>query len=115
MAIAEAFANTATISTSEYSLPNNSVTLTPRTEDGVYQLFIDLTNLAAGDSYELKIYEKCLSTGTQRLIETWFFDGPQGEPLFASQSFILLHGWDVTLKKITGTDRSISWSIRQVA
>lgn len=114
MAIAEAFTNSATISTTEYSLPNNSTTLTPQTGDGVYQAFIDLANLAAGDVYDLKIYEKVTSGGTQRVIYRTTFSNVQPGP-FVSASLILLHGWDFSLTKTAGTDRSISWSIRQVA
>jgi hypothetical protein len=115
MAISEAFSGTASISTTEYSLPNASTTLTPRTEDGIYQLFLDLSALVAGDEYELKLYEKCRSGDTQRVVERWSFTGAQSLPLFASPSLILLHGWDMTLDKIAGTDRTILWSIRQVA
>jgi hypothetical protein len=30
-------------------------------------------------------------------------------------SLILLHGWDVTMTKVSGTGRTIEWSIRKVA
>jgi hypothetical protein len=43
------------------------------------------------------------------------FDGAQSEPNFISPSFILLHGWTMTLIKIAGTDRAIDWSIRKIA
>lgn len=114
MAISEAYTATATISTTEYSLPNNSTTLASITDDGVYQVFIDLANLAVGDEYEIKIKEKVTSGGTQRTVYTAYQDGAVGEP-FVTPSLVLLHGWDVTMKKIAGTDRSISWSIRKVA
>lgn len=114
MPIAEAFTNTATISTTEYSLPNNSTTLTPQTADGVYQVFVDLTNIGAADLFDLKIKEKVTSGGTQRVIYTATFASGQPGP-FVSPSLILMHGWDVTLIKTAGTDRAFSWSIRQVA
>lgn len=114
MAISEAYANSATISTTEYSLPNNSTTLTPITTDGVYQVFIDVANMAAGDEYLIKIYEKVTSGGSQRVVYQATLVGAQPGP-FVSPSLILLHGWDVTAKKISGTDRSLGWSIRQVA
>jgi hypothetical protein len=40
--------------------------------------------------------------------------GPQSGPLVIP-SLILMHGWDFTVDKIAGTDRSISGSIRKVA
>ena len=81
----------------------------------MYQVLLDLSALAAGDQFELKLYEKIVSTGTQRLVETWTFSGAQSRPIFAAPSMILLHGWDMSLKRIAGSDRSIGWSIRQVA
>jgi hypothetical protein len=115
MAISAAYENSASISTTEYSLPNNSTSLTPITVDGVYQVFIDLANMVAGDQYEIKVYEKVTSGGTQRLIETWIVTGAQSKPAFLIPSVILLHGWDVTMKRLAGADRTIGWSIRQVA
>lgn len=115
MAITAPYEDSASISTTEYSLPNDSTTLTPITADGVYQVFIDFSAMVAGDTYELKIYEKVQSGGTQRLIATSTLSGVQGQPHYVSPSLILLHGWDVTLKRLAGSDRTIGWSIRQVA
>jgi hypothetical protein len=46
---------------------------------------------------------------------TWVVAGAQADPLFVTPSLIFLHGWEFSLKKLAGTDRSIEWSIRQVA
>lgn len=114
MAITEAFTGTATINTTEYSLVTNSTTLANEVSDGVYQIFIDTANMAAGDEYTIQIKEKITSGGTQRVIYSATLDGKQSSP-FVTPSLILMHGWDVTMDLITGTARSISWSIRQVA
>lgn len=114
MAITEAYSGTATIGSTTFSLPNNSTTLTPITVDGVYQAFIDLSALAIADEYEIEISEKVISSGSERVIFTAVIKGTIA-PAFVSPSLILLHGWDVRITKIAGTDRSISWSIRQVA
>lgn len=115
MPITEAYADFASIGTTEYSLPNDSTTLATITDDGVYQLFLDLSNLAAGDSYELKIYEKVISSESQRVVQTQTFSNVQPTPNVVLPSLILLHGWDMTLKKLTGTDRNIAWSIRKIS
>jgi hypothetical protein len=115
MPISEAFVDSASIGTTEYSLTNDSTTLAAQAADGVYQLFLDLSALVAGDEYELKVYEKVSSAGTQRLVESFRFAGVQGSPHTVLPSLILMHGWDFTLQKIAGTDRSIGWSIRKVA
>ena len=114
MAISEAYANSATVGTTEYSCSNNSTTIATQTDDGVYQVFLDLNAMAAGDEFQIRVLEKCRSSGTQRAVFVASVVGVQGE-LWCSPSLILLHGWDVTLKKIAGTDRAIEWSIRKVA
>lgn len=104
----------ATISTTEYSFPANG-TPTPQTTQGVFQFVVDLGNLAAGDQFRFRLYEKYDSAGTQRLAEEWIFSGAQSKPLFITPSFILGQGWDFTAIRLAGSDRTISWSIRRVA
>jgi hypothetical protein len=114
MAITNEFTDTATIGTTEYSLPNASTTLTPRTDVGVYQVFIDTSAMAAGDQYEITVYEKVTSGGSQLPIYRAVLTGAMADT-WVSPSLILMLGWDVTIAKLAGTDRSFSWSIRQVA
>ena len=109
------YENSASISTTEYSLPNNTNynSSNVKTDTGSIQLWLDLNTLIAGDQFELKIYEKVVSGGTVRLVDTWVLDGPQAKP---HQVFMWLgveHGWDYTLKRIAGADRTIAWSIRR--
>ena len=113
MAITEAYTGTATISTTAYSLPNNSTTAASITTDGVYQVFIDFNSLTLAEAYSVRVLEKVTSAGSQREVFAATVRG--ANPSFVSPSLILMHGWDVLVTKITGTDRSISWSIRQVA
>ena len=113
MSISEAFTGTATISTTEYSLVTNSTTLTTNTTRGVYQIYIDFSTMASGDEYLIQVKEKVISAGTQRSIYTATVEGAQSSP-FVTPTLVFLHGWDVTLDLITGTAKSISWSIRRV-
>lgn len=113
MAITQAYTGTATISTTEYSLVNNSTTLASSTNVGVYQVFIDTVNMVAGDRYEIRIKEKIISGGTQRTIYLSVLDGAQGSP-FVTPTLVLMNGWDVTMIRTAGTNRSFSWSIRKV-
>lgn len=100
---------TATVGTEHVLNPT-----TPETTDGVYQLVVDLSNLASGDRVEFAVREKAISTGTQRRLVIGAFSGPVADPLYVSDSVILLHGWDFTLKQTSGTGRSYDWSIRKV-
>lgn len=115
MTITALYENSASISTTEYSLTANSTSLGAITTDGVYQVFLDLNALAAGDEYELKVYEKVQSAGTQRVVYRTYFVGVQAHPHHVTPSLVLMHGWEVSLKRLAGSDRTIGWSIRQVA
>jgi hypothetical protein len=113
MAITNAFTDTATIGATEYSLPNDSTTLTPRTEVGVFQVFIDTSTMQVGDQYEITVYETVVTGGSQLSIYQAVLTGVMTDS-WVSPTLILMIGWDVTMKKLAGTDRSMSWSIRQV-
>ena len=116
MAISESFTGSATIGTAQYDLPSASTTVSAQTADGIYQLFLDLSNLTATESYRLRIYEKVESSGTQRVIDDTTLSGAQtAEPVYVTAALLLMHGWTYTLTKLQGTDRAIAWSIRQVA
>jgi len=115
MAISEAFQNSGTITTTEHFLASNSTTKTDQTDDGVYQCFLELSNLVAGDEYRIRVYERISSGGTARVVMEWVVAGAQSEPNWVTPSLILLHGWEFSLQKLAGTDRSIAWSIRKIA
>lgn len=116
MAISELYTSSETVTTTEWDLPSDTSYVSDAdTTDGVFQLWLDLSALATGDEFTLKLYEKVTSAGTQRLVESWSFVGPQTAPHFVTPAVILMHGWSYTLTKVAGTDRSISWSIRSVA
>ena len=105
----------ASIGTSEYSLPaaTTSGVPTSQTDDSILQCFIDFSGITAGaDSYEVKVYEKVTSGGTQREVyQALLVTKPE---VVVLPSLMLLNGWDITVKKISGTDRTIYWSLRKV-
>jgi len=109
------YEGSASISTTEYSLTTNSTSLAAKTDDGVFQLFLDLNAVVLGDEYLLKVYEKVRSADSQRLVDQVPFVGKPGTPHWQSPSLILLHGWEMSMDKIAGTDRTVGWSVRQVA
>lgn len=111
----EAFTGTETVSTTEWSMINDSSTIATNSTAGIYQAFVDLNALAAGDVFEFKCYEKARTGDTQRVVFSASFANAQGDPIFASPSLVLGVGWDMTLKKISGTDRLIVWRISKVA
>lgn len=117
MAIAELYSGTKTGVVSgdgEWSLSTNTAGPDADTTDGVFQAFIDVSDMALGESCKIRAYEKCRSGDTQRLIYEAILRDVQSEPLYVTPSLILLHGWDFTFTTISGTI-TIYWSIRQVA
>lgn len=104
----------ATIGTTEYSLPAdaNYSSGSPQTDDCIAQVFLDLSAMTAAESYRFRAYEK-VNGGTQAPVYEATFVGVQSG-LFTMPCLIVGGGYDFTMKKLGGTDRSIAWSIRKV-
>jgi hypothetical protein len=114
VAIAELYSGSETVSTTEHSLTTDSSGPDVDTTDGVFQLWIDVSDMVKADILQVRMYEKVTSGGTQRVAWEVRLANAQTEPIWVSPSFILLHGWDFTLDAIAGTI-DVTWSIRQVA
>ena len=114
MAITEAFAGTEAVSTTEWSCTTDTAGPDVETSDGVFQVFLDVSDMVAGDELQIRVYEKVQSTDTQRIVYQSNLMGPQSPPVFVLPSLVLMHGWDVTLDAISGTI-TVTWSIRKVA
>ena len=109
-------ADSATISTSEYSLPADTTTSVPtsQTGDGLVAVWLDCNALAAGDLFRLRVYEKVGSGATQRVGYEAYLSGPVQPVNQVFGPFTVGDGWDITLLKISGTDRSILWRLDTV-
>lgn len=104
-----------TVNSSELSIISGTTTLATDTTDGVYQLWIDPGNMAKGDEYRIRCYEKVEGTGgTKKVFTSWSLLGAQAEN-FPSPTFILINGFDFTIQKIAGVDRAFDASVRKVA
>ena len=103
---------TATIGAAEFSIAQSAAysPSTPKTTLGYVQAVIDLGALAAGDQYQVRIYERT-DGAAQRPLITASVSGAQAES-YVTPLLLLGEGWDVTIKKLAGTDRAISWSVR---
>lgn len=102
------------ISTTEYSITLASTSGAPasKTDKVTAALVMDVSAVVAGDTFEVKLYDKCQSGGTQRLCARWIISGGQAEPIFMTPPLILGQGWDFTIKKLAGTDRTIPAAVR---
>jgi len=115
MAITEHVTGSSSISTTEWSLNNNSSTIATSTTAGAFQLYLDAAAVDFGDVFQLALYEKVRSGDTQRIVTRWNLTGILDELNWVSPVFMLLNGWDFTLQKLSGTNRTINWSIRKAA
>lgn len=114
MAISELYSGTEAVGATEWSLTTDTSGPDADTNDGVFQAFLDLSDMVAGDLLRIRVYEKARSGDTQRIASEWWLSGVQAEPLWVSPSLILMHGWDFTAYASAGTV-TVLWSIRQVA
>jgi hypothetical protein len=115
VAIAQLYAVTETVGTTEWSFTTDTAGPDADATDGVFQGFFDVSAIANGDTFRFRLYESVLSGGTQRVVYEAVLTDAQMEPIFVTPSVILLHSWDMTWTKLGGTDRSIIGSIRSVA
>ena len=87
----------------------------PDTTDGVFQFFIDCSNLANGDTIEIQVLEKVLSSGTARLVYEVTISNVQDEPIWVSPALTFMHGWTLQMRQTLGTARTYDWSQRKIA
>jgi hypothetical protein len=117
VAITELYSGTQAVDTTEHSMVNDAsfvLDTNESTTDGVFQLWLDVSDMVTGDELQIRIYERVRSADTIRIAYQSNLVGPQSPPLWVSPSLILMHGWDMTLDAIAGTI-TVNWSIRQVA
>lgn len=86
-------------------------TLSTRTSARTYVLLVDLSNLAAGDTVELRAKVKVLSSSTTRQAYVETFTGDQTDDAFISIPIPTAHSCSFTLKQTAGTGRSFDWSV----
>lgn len=115
MAITELISGTEAVSTTEHSLATDTSydTGDAQTTDGVFQAFLDVSDMVAGDQLQIRIYEKVRGGDTQRIVYEAVLTGAQSQPVWVSPSLVLMHGWDITCGALAGTI-TVNWSIRQV-
>ena len=102
-----------TISTTEYSLVNDSTTIASDTTDGAFSLIIDFGAMTSAEEYQVAYYEKAHASDTQVKNILANVKGVVPGGTLITPTFTFGHGWDFTVKKIAGTDRSIGWTIWQ--
>ena len=86
-------------------------TLATPTAGKTYVLFVDLTNLAAGDVLDIFLQGKVLTGSTLKNVYSPTFAGPQSDPYFMSVPVPAVNGVQFQLMQTAGTGRSFDWSV----
>lgn len=85
----------------------------PQTTDGIFQFFVETTNMARIDRLVIRLYEKVNDTGdTARKFHEVALNDEQSDGMYVSPAFNLQFGWRFSLEQTAGTGRTIQWSIR---
>jgi hypothetical protein len=115
-AVTEYDSGTDTISTSEYFLASDSTSISKQTEVGLYQLFMDVNALAKGDDFRVNLWEEVRgASSTEQAVRLANLTGVRSHKVYATPTLELLNGWEFSMQRRTGADRSVPWSIRKVA
>lgn len=96
---------------------NGTLTPTDGTENTVREVttkgkvhaYIDLTNMAAGDTVTIKEYIKIKSAGSYIVYASEEFSGAQSKPMLHVVMKPSKHGAKITLTQSAGTYRSFDW------
>jgi len=109
----------AIIGTNSYSLSATATSTSASVAStGVYQAYVDFSNLVTSDAYELSCWEKAHANATQQLLESWIYRHPVSKPLAVTPALTLSEGWDFRLTRIgnaTSTALGIPYSVRKIA
>jgi hypothetical protein len=104
--------DSASIGSTEYFLASDSTSASYQTTDCIMQAQIDFSAMQAGDQYEVRVYEKIDGTNARLLFPVATLTGAQANA-YVIPAVIVGSGWEVSVKKIAGTDRTIAWTINK--
>lgn len=102
-----------TVGTSELSVVSGTTSLQTVTDDGFYQLWVDANQMIKGDQFTVRIYEKVRTGATKRQIWEVVLDDVQATLLY-SPVLLLKDGWDMTIQRNAGADRTFDAAIRKL-
>jgi len=117
MTIAVAYEGSLAVTGVEVSLITGTSVLQTNTVAGIYTLMLNLTNMAAGDTLEVRQYEKIYTAGSKAICNLWTFSNAASTDNagWMTVPAALMNGWDFTVKFTAGPGRTVEYSIRRVA
>lgn len=101
--------DSATISTAEYFLASDSTTAVYQTTACIRRGWIDFSAMTAAETYDVTAYEK-VNGSSAKVAWSARLVGVQAE-LFEITPQAVAEGWEISVTKVAGTDRSIGWQL----
>jgi hypothetical protein len=89
-------------------------TLTTQTGNKFYTAYIDLTNMASGDTVEIRVSLIIKAAGSHILYYLGTYSGAQTNPLVYIPSLPSDISWKLTLKQTTGTGRNFDYRVYEI-
>ena len=109
-----AFASTGTSIGTITSMVTNTAGPDSETTDGLFQPFVLIPAAATpADIFEINYYETV--NATQLIVWTGTVRGQGAVFGWAGPAMMLGVGWDMTIAKASGTDRTLLWHINKAA
>lgn len=101
----------ASIGATEFSLPANSTTPVAQTTAAELETLLDLSAMVAGDQYRVRVVEVVNGGTAQVLWEAWPTGAQTG--LLRIPPIRVNEGWDVRVKLMAGSARTVAWSLKK--
>lgn len=89
-------------------------TLTTQTGNKFYTAYVDLTNMVAGDTVEIRVSVIVKAAGSHILYYLGTYNGAQSNPLVYIASLPSDVSWKLTLKQTAGTGRNFDYRVYEV-
>jgi hypothetical protein len=105
--------DSASIGSTEFFLFSASTTATYETTPAIVHAFLDVSEVTAGDSFRLRVYETIDGSDPLVVYEATIVGAQPGPYVFPA--LVLCNGYEYSVQKLAGTDRTIAWSLRTVA
>ena len=95
---------------------SSEATLTTQTTSGVYQLVVDLSGMASGDTIKVRVKTKYASLGTLRVaLEDTYTDAQTSVPNKYSVPITVDTEIACAVEQTAGTGKTIYWSLLKVS
>lgn len=114
MAFDFTYEGSSVVGAAEYSMPGDTTLGVPigKSEVCQVQIWVNIPLLTSGDEYVVRVYEQVAFGDTAIVIAEYRIAHPV--KTLVTSGLILHNEWDITIQKVSGTDRTVYFSVRRV-